>query len=56
MNLDWENEINATQQCLERNIQPGPIADGIVWRMLGRRVREGEKPMFLRFERDGKEQ
>ena len=56
MNLDWENEILATQQCLERNIQPGPIADGIVWRMLGRRVREGEKPMFLRFERDGKEQ
>ena len=41
------NQLLASSQCLERGIQPGPIATFMGWREKGRYVRKGEKAITL---------
>src|SRR5262245_46090911 len=41
------NQLLAWWQCLQRGIQPGPIATYQRWRELGRHVRRGEKAITL---------
>src|SRR5688572_448140 len=41
------NQLLALAQCLQRSIQPGPIATYQRWRELGRQVRKGEKALTL---------
>jgi antirestriction protein ArdC len=41
------NQLLAWAQCIERGIQPGPIATFPRWRELGRYVRKGEKAITL---------
>jgi antirestriction protein ArdC len=41
------NQLLAWSQCLERGIQPGPMATYPKWRVLGRHVRRGEKALTL---------
>jgi antirestriction protein ArdC len=41
------NQLLAWSQCLERGIQPGPLATFPRWKELGRYVRKGEKALTL---------
>jgi antirestriction protein ArdC len=41
------NQVLAWVQCLERGIQPGPMATYPRWKELGRYVRKGEKGIWL---------
>src|SRR5262249_40363587 len=41
------NQLLAWAQCIERNIQPGPIATFMNWKEKGRHVRKGEKAIVL---------
>jgi len=41
------NQLLAWAQCIERGIQPGPIATYQRWKELGRYVRKGEKALTL---------
>jgi antirestriction protein ArdC len=46
-NYSIGNQLLAWSQCLQRGIQPGPIATFQRWRELGRYVRKGEKALTL---------
>jgi antirestriction protein ArdC len=46
-NYSIGNQLLALFQCLERGIQPGPIASFQRWKELGRHVRRGEKAITL---------
>jgi antirestriction protein ArdC len=46
-NFSLGNKLLAWSQCLERGIQPGPIATFPKWKELGRYVRKGEKAITL---------
>ena len=41
------NQLLAWSQCLQRGIQPGPMATFPRWKELGRYVRKGEKAITL---------
>lgn len=41
------NQLLAWMQCLQRDIQPGPMATYPRWKTLGRHVRKGEKAITL---------
>jgi antirestriction protein ArdC len=41
------NQLLAWSQCLDRQIQPGPIATFMGWKDMGRYVRKGEKALTL---------
>lgn len=41
------NQLLAWSQCVQRGIQPGPLATYQRWRELGRQVRRGEKAITL---------
>lgn len=41
------NQLLALSQCLQRGIQPGPIATFQRWKELGRHVKRGEKALTL---------
>jgi hypothetical protein len=41
------NQLLAWSQCLERGLQPGPLATYPRWKELGRYVRKGEKALTL---------
>jgi antirestriction protein ArdC len=41
------NQLLALFQCVERGIQPGPLASFLKWKELGRHVRKGEKALTL---------
>ena len=46
-NYSIGNQLLAWAQCLERGIQPGPMATFPKWKELGRHVRKGEKALTL---------
>ncbi len=46
-NYSIGNQLLAWVQCLERGIQPGPLATYPRWKELGRYVRKGEKALTL---------
>jgi antirestriction protein ArdC len=46
-NYSLGNQLFALGQCLDRGIQPGPMATYQRWRELGRQVRKGEKAITL---------
>jgi antirestriction protein ArdC len=46
-NYSLGNQLLAWGQCLERGIQPGPMATFPKWKELGRYVRKGEKALTL---------
>src|SRR5688500_9005059 len=46
-NYSIGNQLLAWSQCLERRIQPGPMATFPKWKELGRYVRKGEKAIVL---------
>lgn len=46
-NYSLGNQLLAWSQCLQRGIQPGPIATFQRWKELGRHVRRGEKAITL---------
>jgi antirestriction protein ArdC len=46
-NYSIGNQLLAWSQCIQRGIQPGPIATYQRWRELGRQVRRGEKAITL---------
>jgi hypothetical protein len=46
-NYSIGNQLLAWAQCIERGIQPGPIATFQRWKELGRHVRRGEKAITL---------
>jgi N-terminal domain of anti-restriction factor ArdC len=46
-NYSIGNQLLAWAQCIERGIQPGPIATFQRWKELGRYVRRGEKAITL---------
>jgi antirestriction protein ArdC len=46
-NYSFGNQLLALAQCLQRGIQPGPIATFQRWKELGRYVRKGEKAITL---------
>jgi antirestriction protein ArdC len=46
-NYSLGNQLLALAQCLQRGIQPGPIATFPRWKELGRFVRKGEKAITL---------
>jgi antirestriction protein ArdC len=46
-NYSVGNQLLAWSQCLQRGIQPGPIATYQRWKELGRQVRRGEKALTL---------
>jgi antirestriction protein ArdC len=41
------NQLLAWSQCLERGLQPGPLATYQRWKEFGRQVRKGEKALVL---------
>jgi antirestriction protein ArdC len=41
------NQSLALYQCVERNLQPGPLAPFLQWKQLGRHVKKGEKAITL---------
>src|SRR5688572_2046193 len=41
------NQLLAWSQCLERGLQPGPLATYPRWKEVGRYVRKGEKALIL---------
>jgi len=46
-NYSIGNQLLAWSQCVQRGIQPGPIATFQRWKELGRHVRRGEKALTL---------
>ena len=46
-NYSIGNQLLAWAQCLERGIQPGPMATFPKWKELGRYIRKGEKAITL---------
>jgi antirestriction protein ArdC len=46
-NYSMGNMLLAWSQCIERGIQPGPLATFPKWKALGRYVRKGEKALTL---------
>ena len=46
-NYSFGNQLLAWSQCIERQIQPGPLATFPKWKSLGRHVRKGEKAIVL---------
>ena len=46
-NYSIGNQLLAWAQCVQRGIQPGPIATFQRWKELGRHVRKGEKALTL---------
>ncbi len=46
-NYSIGNQLLAWAQCIERGIQPGPMATFPKWKALGRYVRKGEKALVL---------
>jgi antirestriction protein ArdC len=46
-NYSLGNQLLAWSQCLERGIQPGPIASFMGWKEKGRYVKKGEKAITL---------
>lgn len=46
-NYSVGNQLLAWSQCLERGIQPGPLATFQRWKELGRHVKRGEKALTL---------
>jgi antirestriction protein ArdC len=46
-NYSLGNQLLAWAQCMERGIQPGPLATYPKWKELGRYVRKGEKALTL---------
>jgi antirestriction protein ArdC len=46
-NYSIGNQLLAWAQCMERGIQPGPLATFPKWKELGRYVRKGEKALTL---------
>jgi antirestriction protein ArdC len=46
-NYSFGNQLLAWSQCLQRGIQPGPLATFMGWKEKGRHVRKGEKAITL---------
>ncbi|MGH9353484.1 MAG: ArdC family protein [Terriglobia bacterium] len=46
-NYSLGNQLLALFQCVERGIQPGPLASFLKWKELGRHVKKGEKAITL---------
>jgi hypothetical protein len=46
-NFSFGNALPALEQCLDRNIEPGPLNNYKGWQMLKRQVRQGEKGLSL---------
>src|SRR5205085_5879251 len=46
-NYSLGNQLLASAQCVDRELQPGPLATYQRWRELGRHVRRGEKAITL---------
>ncbi len=46
-NYSFGNQLLAWVQCVERGLQPGPMATYPRWKELGRHVRKGEKAITL---------
>src|SRR5262250_1005835 len=46
-NYSVGNQLLAWSQCLQRGLQPGPMATFPRWKELGRYVRKGEKAITL---------
>src|SRR5262245_66515555 len=46
-NYSIGNQLLAWSQCLQRGMQPGPMATFQRWKELGRYVRKGEKAITL---------
>lgn len=46
-NYSLGNQLLALFQCIERGLQPGPLATFPKWMELGRNVRKGEKALLL---------
>lgn len=46
-NYSLGNQLLAWVQCLERGLEPGPLATYPAWQALGRQVRRGEKAIVL---------
>lgn len=46
-NYSLGNQLLALFQCLERDIQPGPLGTFPKWKELGRHVKKGEKALIL---------
>src|SRR5262245_40179994 len=46
-NYSLGNQLLAWSQCLDRGMQPGPMATYPRWKELGRHVRRGEKALTL---------
>jgi hypothetical protein len=46
-NYSLGNQLLAWSQCIDRNIQPGPIASFMGWKEKGRHVKKGEKAITL---------
>ena len=47
-NYSLGNQLLAWAQCVQRGIEPGPIATFQRWKELGRYVRKGEKAITVR--------
>jgi len=46
-NFSFANALRALEQCLDRNIEPGPLNNYKGWQALKRQVRRGEKGLSL---------
>jgi antirestriction protein ArdC len=46
-NYSLGNQLLALFECLERKVQPGPLATFLKWKEMGRHVRKGEKAITL---------
>jgi antirestriction protein ArdC len=46
-NYSLGNQLLALYQCIERGLQPGPVATFPKWKELGRHVKKGEKALTL---------
>lgn len=46
-NYSLGNQLLALFECLERNVQPGPLATFLKWKAMGRHVKKGEKAITL---------
>jgi antirestriction protein ArdC len=46
-NYSLGNQLLALFQCIERGIQPGPLASFTKWKQLGRSVKKGERALTL---------
>jgi hypothetical protein len=46
-NFSFGNALLALEQCLDRNIEPGPLNNYRGWQVLKRQVRKGEKGLSI---------